>query len=78
MVSVLAFSGTFLIVVSVQVALHGDEAFEHDAGADFALSMLSCLFAVPVALACFALTFHRLRFKRWSPSGLPKAQFRKI
>ena len=46
MVSVLAFSGTFLIVVSVQVALHGDEAFEHDAGADFALSMLSFLFAV--------------------------------
>ena len=27
-VSVLAFSGTFLIVVSLQVALHGDEAFE--------------------------------------------------
>jgi len=39
-VSVLAFAGTWLIVVGVQLALHGNEAFEHDAGADFALSIL--------------------------------------
>jgi hypothetical protein len=71
--ALVAFVGTSLIVVGVQLAIHGNEAFEHDAGADFAVTILCFLFAAPVALACFAIAFHRLRFKRWLPLGLSKA-----
>ena len=70
--------GTFLTVSWVQLAIHGNEAFEHDAGADFAVSILGCLFAVPIAMACFALVFYFLHKRaRISPAGMSKAYFHK-
>ncbi len=58
---------TSLIVVQVQTAIHDDQAFEHDAGANFALGMLMLAFALPAAFLCCIFVFHRVRYKRWYP-----------
>ncbi len=58
---------TSLAVVSVQVSIHGDQAFEHDAGANFALSLLSFGIALPVGILCFTVVFHRLCVGHWIP-----------
>jgi hypothetical protein len=59
--------GAFLAVVQVQVSIHGDQAFEHDAGANFALTMIGLGFAVPVGILCFVFVLHRLQCGRWLP-----------
>ena len=59
------FISVSMIVVAVQVKIHGDSAFEHDAGANFALFILAMVFAVPTAIAAAVLLFARLRHGRW-------------
>jgi len=54
---------TFLIVVRVQVAIYGRQAFEHDAGASFAVSMFGIVFAIPAAIATFAIVFWPFRVR---------------
>src|SRR5450432_2471460 len=58
------FIATAMGVVAVQATIHGNQAFEHDAGADFALFVLMMLFALPASILCFFLAFRRLRRKR--------------
>ena len=60
----------FLGVVAVQTAIHGEQAFEHDAGANFSLFFLGVLFAFPTFILCFIFVFRRLR-RRIFPSELP-------
>jgi hypothetical protein len=59
------FLASALGVVAVQTAIHGGQAFEHDAGADFGLFIL-VLVAIPASILCFILAFHRLQRKRIS------------
>jgi hypothetical protein len=66
-VGLLGVIAAFLAVVQVQVAIHGNQTFEHDAGADFALTMLALIFAVPAGILCFVLLLHRWTCKGWSP-----------
>jgi len=61
--AVVAFVLTFLSVATVQVAIYGEQAFAHDAGANFAVSALGILFAIPAAIAAFAIVFILLRFR---------------
>jgi len=61
--AVIALVLTFVIVARVQVAIHGEQAFEHDAGANFAVFILGIFFAVPAAIAAFAIVFWLLRVR---------------
>lgn len=63
---------TLFVTAQVQVNIHGQEAFEHDAGADFALFVLSAFFALPIGAFCFAAVLHRLRTGNWIPRSSPK------
>ncbi len=69
--SIIAFFAAMLATVAVQVGIHSNEAFEHDAGADFALGMLMLAVALVVAIVVFVLVFNylRLRSKRAASPG---------
>jgi len=51
--SLAAFVAAGLATVAVEVAIHGDSLFEHDAGADAALGVLILVISLPVAIATF-------------------------
>jgi hypothetical protein len=54
-------------VVAIQLGIPGDQAFDRDSGAQFALAMLGFAFAAPAALFSLVVVFHRLRYKCWLP-----------
>lgn len=68
--AMVAFMLTFLIVVSVEVAIHGEQAYEHDAGASFALSAVGMLVAILFAIATFASMFEMFRDRRLAEPSL--------
>jgi hypothetical protein len=70
----LALAATFLIAFRVQVAIYGRQAFEHDAGASFAVVALAALIAVVIGIAIFAVVFEILRERESDRAARTKGQ----
>src|SRR5579872_513176 len=68
--AVVVFVLTFLIAMVVQVAIYGGQAFEHDAGASFAVSALAIFVAILFAIATFASIFEMFRDRRLATPAL--------
>jgi hypothetical protein len=64
LMSLITFVVAFLVIVAVQTRIHGSEAFEHDAGANFAVAALGFLIGIPAAIVVFIAVFFFLRLKR--------------
>jgi len=67
----LGFVVAFVGVMCIQFAIHGDQTFEHDAGAEWAVTMTGFFVAAPVALGCTVLAFwllHSRERKLGSPA----------
>jgi hypothetical protein len=61
--AIVALVCAFLGVVAVQMAIHGERAFEHDAGANFALFIIGSAVALPVAVAVFGVLFYLFQYR---------------
>jgi formate hydrogenlyase subunit 3/multisubunit Na+/H+ antiporter MnhD subunit len=62
--SLITFVVAFVVIVAVQTRIHGSEAFEHDAGANFAVAALGCLIGIPAAIVVFIAVLFFLRMQR--------------
>lgn len=54
----------FIVVIWIQMGIHGAQAFDHDAGADFALAMLATPFAVLAGILSFLVAFDLIHFRQ--------------
>jgi hypothetical protein len=69
-----ALVATFLIAFWMQVAIYGKQAFEHDAGASFAVVVRAAPIAVIVGIAIFAVVFEILRERESNRAARMKGQ----
>ena len=71
--SLVAFVLAGLATVAVELAIHGDSLFEHDAEADAALGVLILAVSLPLAIATFlfVLAYLHNRQKRAAATHQP-------